>query len=156
MATKVAKSEEKKTANVPATRDPLSAMRSEMNDLISRIWYGHDEGPTGLALNAAMDLSETDNAFEIRVDAPGIAPEKFDIQVQGNSVTVSGKREEEHEEKGKTFHRVERRKGTFSRTLTLPCDVNEDEVAAQYTDGVLTLTLPKSEKSRVKKIRVHS
>ncbi len=134
-------------------RDPFTAMRDEMNDLISRIW-GHEENQNGLALNPAMDVSEDDNAYEVRLDVPGMDAKDFDIQVQGNGLTVSGKREEVQEEESKTFHRVERRSGSFSRAITLPCDINEDEVAAQYDNGVLTLTLPKSEKSRAKKISV--
>jgi HSP20 family protein len=152
MATNISK----KSASTPSlaiSRDPFSAMREEMNDLISRIWYGQD-GSSVLALTPAVDVSEDDNAYEIRVDAPGVSAENFDIQVQGNTISISGKREEEKEEKDKTFHRIERRSGSFSRAITLPSDINEDEVAAQYDNGVLTLTLPKSEKSKSRKISV--
>ena len=135
-------------------RDPFSIFRNEMNELISRMWNGQDEAPIGQALSVALDVSETDNAFDVRMDIPGMQAKDFDIQVQGNNVTLSGQRQEEKEEKGKTYHRIERRSGSFSRTITLPCEVNEDEVAAQYTNGVLSVTLPKSEKSRVKKINV--
>lgn len=141
---------------VPTTRDPFTALRDEMNDLISRIWHGNDWGPDGLALNPAMDVSEDENAYELRMDAPGMSADEFDIQIQGNTISVRGSRNEESEEKTKTFHRVERCSGNFSRTITLPCDINEDEVAAQYENGVLALTLPKSETSRVKKVDVKS
>jgi HSP20 family protein len=78
----------------------------------------------------------------------------INVQVHGNAVTISGERKEEKEEKGKTFHRMERRSGSFARTLTLPCEVNEDEVAAEYVQGVLMLTLPKCETAKVKKVAV--
>jgi HSP20 family protein len=149
----------KPESSSPAIRgyaDPFSSFRAEMDDLISRFWGGDGKTRDSQSLMAAVDVSETENAFEIRMDVPGMAAKDFDIQVQGNIVTLSGKRQEEKEEKGKTFHRIERHSGSFSRTVTLPCDVNEDEVAAQYSDGVLSLTLPKSEKSRVKKIAVKS
>ena len=139
---------------VPSARDPFVAMQEEMNDLISRFWQGKPESTNGLTMNPAMDVSENENAFDVRVDAPGMAAKDFDIQVQGNAVVVSGKRHEEHEEDDKKFHRVERRWGSFSRAITLPCEVNEDEVVAQYDSGVLTLTLPKSEKNRARKIDV--
>ena len=84
----------------------------------------------------ALDLSETDTAIEVRMDLPGITAKDIDIQVSGNVLTVSGQRKEEKEEKGKTFHRVERRYGSFSRSVTLPCAVEESEVAAEYHDGV--------------------
>jgi HSP20 family protein len=99
-------------------------------------------------------LSESDNAFEIRVDIPGMEAKDIDVQVHGNTVTLSGQRKEEKEEKGKTFHRIERRSGSFSRTLTLPCAVNEDEVAADYTQGVLNVKLPKCEEAQSKRIAV--
>ena len=59
---------------------------------------------------------------------------------------------EEKEEKGKTFHRIERSSGSFSRTVTLPCDVNDKEVAAEYTDGVLSVILPESENAKLRKV----
>jgi HSP20 family protein len=83
-----------------------------------------------------------------------MAAKDFDIEVNGNIVTVRGERKEEKEEKGKTFHRVERRYGSFSRSMTLPCNVNEDEVAAEYASGVLTVTLPKREDTAPKKVSV--
>ena len=152
MATNISK-KSAPSPSVAVSRDPFSVMRDEMNDLISRIWHGPD-GSNVLALTPAVDVSEDDNAYEIRVDAPGVSAENFDIQVQGNTISISGKREEEKEEKNKTFHRIERRSGSFSRAITLPSDINEDEVAAQYDNGVLTLTLPKSEKSKSRKISV--
>ena len=156
MASTIAAKSRSAAPSTPVTRDPFTMMRDEMNELISRMWSGQENASNGLTLKPAMDISEDENAYEIRVDVPGMNAKDFDIQVQGNSVTVSGKRTEEKEEKDKTFHRVERRCGSFSRSVTLPCDVNEDEVAAHYENGVLMLSLPKSEKSRVKKISVKS
>jgi HSP20 family protein len=69
-------------------------------------------------------------------------------------LTISGERKDEKEEKGKTFHRVERHYGSFSRSVTLPSAVAEDKVDAQYHDGVLTVTLQKTEEAKSKKIKV--
>jgi HSP20 family protein len=88
------------------------------------------------------------------MDAPGLKVEDIDVQINGNLLTVSGQRAEEKEEKGRMFHRIERRHGTFSRTITLPCAVNDEKVDAQYRDGVLRLTLPKTEESKAHKIAV--
>ncbi len=68
--------------------------------------------------------------------------------------TDSGQRLEEKESKDKTFYRLERRSGSFSRTVTMPCNINEDEVVAEYVNGVLSLTLPKAESAKAKKISV--
>ena len=150
--------------NAPAVRqssspsvritDPWTAMRQEMNDLVSSIWGGNGNGsaPT-TAFTPALDIAEKDNSFELRMDIPGMEAKDLDIQVQGNTVTVSGHRNEEKEEKDKKFHRIERRSGSFSRTLTLPCDVTVKEVAAEYTNGVLHVVLPKCEKSRPNKLK---
>jgi HSP20 family protein len=125
-----------------------------MEDLVSRFWGdGEEAWPTG-RLIPSVDLSETPKALEVRVDLPGVKPKEIDIQVSGNLLTISGEKKEEKEEKGKTFHRIERYSGSFSRTMALPCAVNEDEVAAEYHDGVLTITLPKTEEAKTRKITV--
>jgi HSP20 family protein len=102
----------------------------------------------------SLDLAETDGIVEVRMDIPGMENKDIDIQVNGNLLTISGERKEEREEKGKTFHRVERRVGSFSRTVTLPCPVKEDAVDAQYKNGTLTVKLPKTEETKSKKITV--
>lgn len=144
-----------KQSSTPAVRisDPWTAMRQEMNDLISNFWSGNGV-PSSASFAPAIDVVEKDNSFELRMDVPGMEAKNLDVQVQGNTVTVSGERKEEKEEKGKTFHRIERRCGSFSRTITLPCDVTEKEVAAEYTNGVLNVVLPKSEKAKPNKIAV--
>jgi HSP20 family protein len=130
-------------------------LRQEIDDLIGRFWDGEGEKVWFAGTFApSADLVEADNAYEIRMDIPGMEAKDIDVQVHGNAVTISGQRKEEKEEKGKTFHRVERRSGSFSRTLTLPCNVNESEVGADYTQGVLTLKLPKCEETKATKVSV--
>ena len=135
-------------------RDPFTALREEMNDLRTRLMGDEDEGWFSGAMVPALDLAETDTAIDVRMDLPGITAKDIDIQVNGNVLTVSGERKEEKEEKGKTFYRVERSCGNFSRSVTLPCAVTESEVAADYKDGVLTIKLPKTEGSKAHKIKV--
>lgn len=103
-----------------------------------------------------VDLVETDNAYEASVDLPGMQAKDIDVQVHGNTITISGTRKEEKSEKGRTFHYSERRSGSFARTLTLPCAVKEDEVAAEYTEGVLKVVLPKCEQERARRVSVKS
>jgi HSP20 family protein len=134
-------------------RDPLTALRDEMNALRSQMWGDGDEGWFG-GIAPSVDLSETDNSVEVRMDIPGVKAKDIDIQVNGQMLTVSAQREEEREEKGRTFHRIERQSGRYSRSLTLPCNVNESEVAAEYHDGVLSITLPKTDESKAHKIKV--
>lgn len=133
---------------------PFELLRREMDDLVSRFWDGQPENWFSTTCAPLADLSESDNAFEIRMDIPGMEPKDIDVKVQNSTVTISGQRKEEKEEKGKTYHRIERRSGNFSRTLSLPCKVNEDEVAADYTQGVLTVKLPKCDDAKAKKVSV--
>jgi len=135
-------------------RDPFTTLREEMNDLRARLLGDEEEGWFSGAMVPALDLSETDTAIEVRMDLPGMTAKDINIQISGNVLTVSGQREEEKEEKGKTFHRVERRYGSFSRSVTLPCAVVESDVAAGCHDGVLTIKLPKTEESQAHKIKV--
>lgn len=146
----------RRTSSVPAVKitDPFTLMRQEMNELFGSLWNGNGEGAKGANFMPALDVSEKQNCFELRMDIPGMEAKDLDIQVQGNTVTVSGHRNEEKEEKGKTFHRTERRSGSFSRTVTLPCNITEKEVAAEYTNGVLNVVLPKCEESKGHKINV--
>jgi HSP20 family protein len=129
-------------------------IREEMGDLLSRLWGNGEEAWFGGMLAPSVDLSETDNALEVRMDLPGIKASEVDIQLNNNVLTISGERKEEKEEKGRTFHRVERRSGSFARSLTLPTAVAEEKVAAEFHDGVLKITLPKTEESKAHKIKV--
>jgi HSP20 family protein len=135
-------------------RDPFRALREEMDDVLSRFSGGWEGGPLALERLPSLDLSETDNEIQVKVDLPGIKPDEIDIEVRGDVLRISGEHKEEKEEKGKTFHRIERRVGSFSRSVTLPCAVNEEKVSAESHDGVLTIKLTKSEEARTRKIKV--
>ncbi len=135
-------------------RGPVESLREEVEDLFARafgediaLWPGERAMPS-------LDLAETDGAIEARVDLPGMEAKDIDIQVSGNLLTISGSRKEEREEKGKTFHRIERRLGSFSRSVTLPCPVKEDAIDAQYKNGTLTVKMPKTEEAKSRKITV--
>lgn len=137
-----------------ADRDSFSLLRKEMNEMLSNFWGGSPSVWTSGNHSLAVDLTEQENAFVMKVDIPGLEAKDLHIHVQGDTVSVSGERKEEKETKEKTFYKMERRQGAFSRSVTLPCSINADEVAAEYVSGVLTLTLPKTEKSKAKKIAV--
>ena len=135
-------------------RDPLSTLRDEMDELLSRLWGNGEEDWIGGPGSPSLDLAETDTALEARVDLPGIKPDEIDVQLNENYLTISGEREEEKEEKGRKFHRVERRTGTFSRCVALPCRVQEDKVTARYDAGILSVTLPKAEEAKAHKVKI--
>lgn len=130
----------------------LESFRQEVDDMLARLWTGGGEILGRISPN--LDLSETDDALEVRMDVPGVKPADIDIKVSDHLLTISGQRTEKREEKGRTFHRVERQSGTFSRSVTLPCAVSEDKVEANYKDGVLQVRLPKSAEAVARKIAV--
>jgi HSP20 family protein len=130
----------------------MTTVRAEMEDLMTRA-FGEEGWPFGRH-TPMMDVAETDGVVEVRLDVPGVEPKELDIQLNGNMLTVSGRRKEEKEEKDKTYHRVERRFGAFSRSITLPCPVKEEAIEAKYREGVLTITMPKTEEAKGKKIEV--
>jgi HSP20 family protein len=135
-------------------REPLHALREELDELLSRFFGSGEEGWFAGRLAPALDLSETDAALEIRLDLPGLKPEGIDVHLSGGTLTVSGERVEETGEKDRTIHRSERRTGRFSRSVTLPCGVDEDAASAQYRDGVLIITLPKRAEERSRRIEI--
>lgn len=135
-------------------RDPIASLQQEMDELLSR--FKSDWNGNGLpaVISPSVDLSETDDSLQLRLDVPGMKADEIDIQVSGNTIRISGEHKEEKEEKGRTFHRVERRSGSFSRALTLPAAVKEDKVSAECKDGVLTIILPKTEVAKTQKVKV--
>lgn len=112
----------------------------------------------GDVISPRMDVAETKDAYEIAADLPGLTEKDIDVQVEGKVLTISGKKEENHEQDGKTWHVRERSSGSFVRSMTLPHAIEADRVQATFRNGVLHLHLPKPEAARVevKKIEVRS
>ena len=137
-------------------RDPFLSMRDDFEQLFSRLSAEVDGGGLVGEIVPSLDLSETDKTVELRADLPGLKAEDIDIQVSQNTITVSGERKEEKEEKGKSWHRVERKYGAFSRTVALPCEVDQEKIDANYKDGVLTVTIPKGPGAQTRKVKVKS
>jgi HSP20 family protein len=101
-----------------------------------------------------VNMTETDKAVEVTVELPGMKPEEVKVELHDGALWIMGEKKEEKEEKGKTFHRIERRTGAFRRVMPLPVEVEADKVDARFHDGVLTVALPKIEKVAPKKIEV--
>lgn len=137
-------------------RDPFAPLREEMNELISRFGGDGNGGWFSDVQVPSMDLSENDKQIEVKMDVPGLKSEELQIELQGNTLIVSGEHKEEKETKEKSFHRVERSIGKVYRAVTLPCPVEQGTVDAVCRDGVLTVTLPKVEAACAKKIPVKS
>ena len=102
----------------------------------------------------AIDMSETGKEIIVHAEVPGMEAKDIDISLNGRVLTIKGERKQEHEEKDKNYHRIERKYGSFSRSFELPADVDANNVNAAYKNGVLELNLPKTKEQSVKKIEV--
>jgi len=101
-----------------------------------------------------VDIAETDKEFIINAEIPDVKKEDVKVMVDNGILTIRGERKQEKEEKGKKFHRVERFYGSFSRSFTLPNNVDESKIEASFKDGMLNLTVPKIEETKPKAIDV--
>ncbi|MGO9443371.1 MAG: Hsp20/alpha crystallin family protein [Thiobacillaceae bacterium] len=103
-----------------------------------------------------VDIVETDAEYTIKAELPEVNKEDVKVRVENGELTLSGERKQEKEEKGKRFHRIERYYGSFTRSFTLPDNVDETNVKATFKDGMLNLSLPKSteHKSRALEVKI--
>ena len=132
----------------------LRDLQREVDDIFDR-FFGRSGGDGNQAVWAPQtDLIETDDAYSIRLDVPGMAKEDIAINLQNNTLTVSGTRSSERTDEDEDYVRVERTMGNFHRTFTLPETVDADNIEAAYDNGVLSINVPKTEGSTRKQIEI--
>ena len=133
------------------TNWPATAFRDEMSRMFDDM-----VGSSTMDWSPALDVSETDQAFQVRLEVPGIAPDQIDIQVDGDALVIAGEKKECFEESGKGCFHKETRYGQFSRRVSLPEGVDREQISADSSNGVLTITLPKLPQMAPKKITVNT
>jgi HSP20 family protein len=99
--------------------------------------------PNSLAFEPVMDVSENEKEYQLKVELPGLEEKDIELSLTDKVLTIKGEKKEEKEEKEKNYHFVERRYGSFSRSLVVPDEVDLEKVEAAYRKGVLAITLPK-------------
>jgi HSP20 family protein len=133
----------------------LSTFRREMDRLwdsffgerpLARIWE-REWAPS-------LDLSETKDNFVVKAEVPGMDAKDINISLTGDLLTIKGEKKQEREEKEENYHLVERSYGAFSRSVRLPAEVESDKIEASYKNGILGITLPKSEKVKAKEVKI--
>jgi HSP20 family protein len=102
----------------------------------------------------AIDLVEAEDHFVLKADLPGLGEDDVSIEVQDNTLTISGERKAEHEARERGWYRVERSFGSFSRSLTLPDGVDTEAIAAQFERGVLEIRIPKPEERKPRRVEI--
>lgn len=134
-------------------------LRDEMNRLFDSFFPsatapGTRESAWGSNFLPAIDIHETDTEIVVSAELPGMKPENVDINLTGNVLTIKGEKKEESDEKGKNWHRVERSYGQFARSFQLPESVDPERSKASYDNGVLKVSIAKSEAARPRSIKV--
>jgi HSP20 family protein len=132
----------------------LMSIQSELNQLFGRTFSGEGERVRGADWVPPLDAHETTDRFVITVELPGLGPEDVDISVEDNVLTLTGGRRFYADRSEDEFHRIERRYGTFARSLTLPATADANAIEASFDAGVLTITVPKREEAKPRKIQV--
>jgi HSP20 family protein len=102
----------------------------------------------------SVDISENEKAFSLHADIPGVNPDEIEISMERGVLTIKGERNSEKVEEGEKFRRVERQRGSFSRSFTLPDNVDTDNIEAACAHGVLTVTIPKQEAAVSRRIEI--
>ena len=142
--------------------DPFSEMDSTLNRVLrtsfTRMPHLFREGNGGAKLewSPSADISENEKEYLIRAELPAVKKEDVKVTVDRGMITIEGERKQQKEEKNEKFHRVESLYGNFTRSFSLPDDINVDGIRCEDKDGVLTVHIPKTptEKAKAKQIKV--
>ena len=102
----------------------------------------------------AVDVAETEKEYIVKAELPGMDKKDIDISLTDGVLTVRGEKRHEKKEEKENYHYMESHYGTFSRSVRLPDDASIEKIDATYTDGVLTVTVPKTEAAQPKKIKI--
>lgn len=151
--------------NVPATGgevSPFDAFQQEMNRLFDDFFKGFGLRPSPEAAGALgpfapqVDMTEDDKSIKVTAELPGIDEKDIDINLSRDALTIKGEKREEKEQKGEQSYYAERSYGSFTRVIPLPSEVNPDKAEANFSKGVLIVTMPKmhEEKKEQKKIEI--
>jgi HSP20 family protein len=142
--------------------DPFRELE-EMSGRLNRI-FGQGIGPRGAEQSRdamanfdwapSVDIAETPQEFVVKAELPAVKKEDVKVSVDAGVLRIQGHRQQEAEEQNQKFHRVERQYGSFMRSFTLPDNIDDAKVSADFKDGVLNVHLPKSEKTKAKTVEV--
>jgi HSP20 family protein len=136
-------------SELPARRedflDPFVTMRREMDRIFDRFFEGFPmrSGESWQAITPAVDIDETDKEMVVTAELPGVTDKDLEVSVAGDILTIKGEKKDEKTQKNGDSTYVERRYGSFARSVRLPFEVKDEKVDAQFKDGVLTIHLPK-------------
>jgi HSP20 family protein len=142
----------------PSVWDEMSSARREMDRVFDR-FFNQSAPAQGLAVWApAVDVRETNDELHVSAELPGLKLEDVNVTVENGVLTISGEKKQEVQE-GKEegeYYLVERRYGRFERSFTLPRSVSADKVKARFENGILTVSLPKAEEAKPRRVQIEA
>jgi HSP20 family protein len=168
---KVPAKSETSRSSVPEMWRPFQSLRREVDRMFEDFGYGFwrppfrgldpapfRRGETSLSAAPAIDVSETDKAYEITAELPGMDEKNVEVNLANGVLTIKGEKQDEKEEKNKDYYMRERSSGSFQRSFQVPDSVDAEKIDAHFEKGVLTVTLPKSPEAQKaeKKIAIKS
>lgn len=125
------------------------------NEMLRDAWGTQGSEPVASRTwSPAVDIKESDEFLTLIAELPGFDKNQVEITLENNVLTLAGERKFDQESKGEAFHRIERSYGSFSRSFTLPASVKTDKVDAKFENGLLSISLPKVEESKPRKIAI--
>ena len=130
--------------------DPLANLRL-FEDAFSRMLT---EPQTNRPWAPAVDIYETENELVLKADLPDVDLKDIDVRVENQTLTIAGERNFEKQDSGKGYHRIERNYGTFVRSFSVPNTFDTENIAAEFKNGVLSVTLPKKEAAKPRQVKV--
>ena len=130
----------------------LSSLPKDLDHFFGN--FGLDFQNTDKVWNPSIDVIESENDYEVKAEIPGMEKDDIKVSFEDNMVTLTGEKKRESEENDRNYRRIERSYGKFERSFRLPNGINVDEIKANYKNGVLSISMPKSEASKPKEIAV--
>jgi HSP20 family protein len=133
------------------------AQMTQMSPMLAQALGLHAQpqgSATATAWAPALDISERKDAYLVTVELPGIEADDLEITMEDGLLTIQGERAFAHDSSEQQFHRVERRYGAFRRSITLPAQVQAEQIEASFDNGVLQIVVPKMEEAKPKRIQV--
>jgi HSP20 family protein len=143
-----------------ASTHPLQQFHNELDRLFDQAFRGFSQPLFSQLgeniLKPTLDLGATDKEYTITVEIPGVDEKDVKLEIVNDTLTISGEKKQEKEEKEKNYYRIERSYGVFQRVLSLPEDADQDKIKATFKKGILTVTVPRKAlpKSDVKQIEI--
>jgi HSP20 family protein len=130
--------------------NPNDYVPASFSSLVDRFFNDSMTRSGGSSFVPKVDVVENNDSYELHFAAPGLSKDDFKIELNDNFLTVSGERKFSNEKKDKNYHSIETQYGSFSRSFTLPENVDATKINAKYNNGILELTIPKDEKKALK------